>query len=549
MNNASAATPHEQLVEWLSSPAAYEGATCRDKDAKDPYEGATCRDQDAGNTVVSAVNCVERIETHISQVFLVGDRVYKLKKPVRFDFLDFESLAARESACREEVRLNRRLAPDVYLRVVPVTKRQGNFRIDGPGEIIDWLVEMKRLPGDAMLDTRLQRGTVSPTDMDRVADHLIAFYRGLTPMSITGDVYRARLLEHAQRNQETLLSLLPSSCSFAIRRAHGFQLRLLNLRCELFDHRVAEGRVVEGHGDLRPEHICLTDAIAIFDCIEFNAEFRTLDIADELAFLAAECDFLNAPWVGKQVWARYQAETGDRPPEELWAFYRCYRACVRAKVASLRSHQLDDEHKSSANEDTYRHLELADQYAAPYVRPLVIAVGGLSGTGKSTLARALAKATGADVVRTDEVRREVFAELPATATPEQRYSRGSRDLVYQEMMRRAAQHHSRNVSVVLDATFSQAKQIIAARSIATQPGTVFLAVECYCPAEVARTRIAKRLAVGEDASEALPELRDQQAASWENWPDGIVTIRVDTTRSIEDQVQVVLTRLRGLLEL
>ena len=195
---------------------------------------------------------VEIIETHISIVFLVGSFVYKLKRPVKYDFLDFTTLEARETACREEVRLNRRLAPGVYLGVVPVTRRSdGTLQIGGDGIVVDWLVQMRRLPTDARWMRSQQRGELQPDQIDELSNVLANFYRGLPPLAITPQEYRERLSAHVLGNRQELLAVSHHCAINAVKRIHGFQLQLLQLQPELLNERVRNGRVVEGHGDLR----------------------------------------------------------------------------------------------------------------------------------------------------------------------------------------------------------------------------------------------------------------------------------------------------------
>jgi len=511
---------HNALVRWLARPEAY--AHRPDK--------------------------VEQIETHISRLFLAGSYVYKLKKPVRYDFLDFSTLQAREHACREEVRLNRRLATDTYLGVAPIYQGpSGEFRWDGVGEIVDWLVEMRRLPTELTLDALHAREKLRPEHIDRLADTLTGFYRTLTPLSLEPRAYRERCLAHVHGNLRELIAVKHHLPRGVVERVHGFQLQLLNLRPDLFEERVQSGRIVEGHGDLRPEHICFSDPPAIFDCIEFNTDFRRLDVADELAFLAAECDFLGADWVGPQLLHAYQEQSGDRPPEILIAFYKSYRACVRAKVAALRADQLEAQVRESAAAEAARHLELADKSAAPWLRPLVVVVGGLSGSGKTTLATEIAEALGAELLRTDVIRKELFdAGGLATQANDDIYNRRARQQVYDEMLRRAAALAADRISVVLDGTFSALAPFRQAQALAADAGSRFFAVECVCRSEVAHARIARRLAAGQDASQARPEIHDQQRDQWETWPTDIPQVRIDTEQPLAAQIAQVFAALSSL---
>jgi uncharacterized protein len=488
---------------------------------------------------------VEHVQTHISDVFLAGPIVYKLKKPVRYDFLDFSTVEAREFACREELRLNRRLAADAYLDVVPVTESEGaGFQIGGSGQPIDWLVKMRRLPTDQSLESLHHRGELRPARIDRLADVLADFYRSLDPLPIGADEYRSRCLAHVRGNRQELLAAGHHLPAVAVERVHAFQLQTLLLAAELFDERVRAGRIVEGHGDLRPEHICLSEPPVIFDCIEFSADFRRLDVADELAFLAAECDFLGADWVGPRLLKRFQELTGDRPPAVLLDFYRSYRACVRAKVAALRADQLAADGPQQAIADAQRHLELADRYAQSWRRPLVLIVGGLSGTGKSTLAAAVAEAIGARLLRTDLLRQELFGtEAKAAGKDEGLYQPQRRQQVYDEMFRRAAEWNQDGLSVVLDGTFATAASVAAARWIAAAPHSLAFGVECICRPEVARERIRRRSVEGRDASQAWAELHDFQMQEWQPWPADLPHCRIDTEQPLARQVEQALGSL------
>ena len=510
---SSDASPPPALVTWLSSPDAY------------PHRPAD----------------VERVETHISCVFLAGSEVYKLKKPVRFDFLDFSTLSAREHACREEVRLNRRLASHVYLGVVPVTAQAGGaFALGEDGEVVDWLVHMRRLPEDRMLDAMHRRGELLPGHIDALAELLAGFYAGANPVAMNAEQYRSRCLAHVQDNLAELLAVSHHLPRDVVQRVHGFQLQLLQLRPELFVARVQAGRIVEGHGDLRPEHICLTEPLAIFDCIEFNQDFRQLDVADELAFLAAECDFLSAAWVGPQLLRRFQELSGDHPPQVLADYYKAYRACIRAKVAALRADQVEGSARVAATQEAATHLALADRYAAENLQPLMLVVGGLSGTGKSSLAHELAESLGAELLRSDVIRQELFGRTTERdQVDEGIYQPEARQRVYQEMFRQAAVWHSQRVSVVLDATFSKAADLLAARAVAADPHARFLAIECHCPPEIARQRIIARQQAGGDASQANVVIYEEQRATWEPWPTQVPSCWIDTQQSLETQTQQV----------
>jgi uncharacterized protein len=277
---------------------------------------------------------VDVVETHMAWVFLTDEHAWKMKKPVRSDFLDFSTLEARRRDCEEEIRLNRRLAPDVYLGLVPLTADSvGRLRLDGPGEPVEWLVQMRRLPACRMLDRAVADGTVRESDVRGVGRLLAEFYRQAPPADWTADEYRCRLAESIDQTRRELEQPVYRCPIDLVESLAEAQLELLECEPELFDRRIEHGRIVEAHGDLRPEHICLEERPVVIDCLEFNRELRLLDAASELAFLALECRRLGAAWVGEQIFDGYCETTGDRPPGRLIAFYTSWHALTRAKIA------------------------------------------------------------------------------------------------------------------------------------------------------------------------------------------------------------------------
>jgi uncharacterized protein len=493
---------------------------------------------------------VEHLETHISHVFLAGNDVYKLKKPVKFDFLDFSTLDARERACRDELRLNRRLTHDVYLDLIALTQNaRGEFGFHGTGQVVDWLVHMRRLPTAYALDALIKRGEVHREHIHRLVEVLAGFYGTLAPVAMTPEDYRSRVLGHVRGNRKTLVMLnsyLPQS---TVKRIHSFQLQLLCLEPGLFDQRVKAGQIVEGHGDLRPEHICLCEPPAIFDCLEFNTDLRQIDVADELAFLIAECDFLGADWIGPTLVGLYLERSKDQVPEILWAFYKSYRACIRAKVAGLRAEQLRASPDSVVAMEARRHLEIADSYVSAWLRPIVLVVGGLAGTGKTTLADALANALGAEILRTDVIRRNLFGASSRAAPPNAGiYRAENKEQVYAELFWQAGNLHADQISVILDGTFLTKERMQRALTIcSTNPRSLFLGIECVCSDEVARSRIERRLSKGQDLSDATPDIHFLQRDTREPWCETMPHIQIDTELPLESQVAEVLTWLQRLV--
>src|SRR6266566_3369288 len=300
---------------------------------------------------------VEAKQTHRSWIFLTATHAWKLKKPVRTEYLDFSTPDARRRDCVKEVRLNRRLARDVYRGVVPLTAdgqpqasrpspgaparwlsrrplpEGEGLQLNGSGQPVDWLVCMRRLPSDRMLDEVIARRAVDEEDVLRLASLLAGFYKRSVPVRIAGPEYRRRLAAHLESARNELLKpeyRLPSN----VVEDTGFELEFLRQNQALFDNRVQAGKIIDAHGDLRPEHICLEPCQpVIIDCLEFNRNLRILDAVSEITFLALECERLGAPNIGRLILNKYSEETGDRPSEKLLAFYKSYHACVRAKIA------------------------------------------------------------------------------------------------------------------------------------------------------------------------------------------------------------------------
>lgn len=305
---------------------------------------------------------VEVRETHMSWVFLTERHVFKLKKPVRFSYLDYATAAARRRNCRAEVRLNRRLAPWVYLGVVPLLRGpDGALSLSGDGRPVDWLVKMVRLPGERLLDTALTRTSLKPPAIDRAARLLADFYTGQPPVSDPPARYDEEQAAEVRANCAALCEEADGLPPARVGAVQAALLRFLDREAELLAGRA--GRLVEGHGDLRPDHIYLGPPPAVIDCIEFNRTFRINDPIDELAFLAMECDRLGVSWIGDRFLAAYAAAAQDSAPARLVAFYKAGRALLRAKLAIW--HVADaPETAAHWHDKARRYLALAEGHAA-----------------------------------------------------------------------------------------------------------------------------------------------------------------------------------------
>jgi aminoglycoside phosphotransferase family enzyme len=311
------------------------------RDAHDPGLAARVAFLSQPGAYPERTSEVVRVETHMSWVFLLDADAYKLKKPVCLSYLDFSTPALRKFFCDEELRLNRRLSEGVYLDVVPLAiAADGALRVGtGTGDrVVDWLVHMRRLPAERMLDRLIVERRLGEDDLRRVVERLARHYRAEPVVPTMPDAYRLQFAAAIRRNRDELVQprygLDPAEVDATFRR----QLAALERHAALLDARA--GRVVEGHGDLRPEHVCLAATPQFIDCLEFSRELRLLDPADELGFLALECERLGAPWARKCIFQAYTAATGDAPPAALVAFYQSYRAGIRARIAAWH---LDDD--------------------------------------------------------------------------------------------------------------------------------------------------------------------------------------------------------------
>lgn len=303
------------------------------------------------------------VETHLSWVFLTSTRVYKLKKPLHYPFLDFRTVEARERNCRQEVRLNRRLAPEVYLGVVALRmKEDGTLALGGEsGKVADWLVEMRRLPERRMLDHAIAEDTVARSDIETVATLLIDFYRRQPSAELAPDDYVEQFRREHAISEAVLRNPAFDLDQARLDRALGAVRQGLGEDLALLQARVREGRIVEGHGDLRPEHVCLTEPPVIYDCLEFKRALRLVDPFDELAFLSLECERLGAGWIGRLLTDLCAEGLADRPSARLVSFYWAYRACLRARLALAHLLEPNPRHPEKWLPMARDYLALADR--------------------------------------------------------------------------------------------------------------------------------------------------------------------------------------------
>lgn len=499
---------------------------------------------------------VSIVQTHVSFLFLTDTHVYKIKKPVDFGFLNFTTLDRRRFFCEEEVRLNRRLCPDVYLGVVELRESPSGVSFHGSGTVIDYAVRMKRLPGERMLDRLLAEGKVGEEDVRRIARVIGEFHlhaeRGREIDGYGGiETIRCNWEENFRQIAPFVSRVLSENDLRLLRR---WVERFLGKRPDLFARRVAQGHIRDCDGDIHSENICLDDRVYIFDCIEFNARFRCTDTASDIAFLLMDLEFRGRRDLAEILLDEYLAVTDDLELPEVLDFYRVYRACVRGKVESFRldDPQVSESDKGAVRESARRHFRLVRGFILRReLCPSLIAFSGLMGTGKSTLAQGLSFQLGLDLVSSDILRKEL-AGVPATehrrdAFNEGLYSPEFTRLTYGEMLRRARESLRAGRGVVVDASFSRREDRACFAGLAREMGVPLHFFHAACPETVIMGRLEARTDEPLQVSDGRMELLARQRDDFEPISAGEEgCLEVDTSPPSDETVDAIL-KILGLL--
>ena len=492
---------------------------------------------------------VTQVTTHISWVFLTDREVWKLKRPVDYGFVDYTTLEQRRRCCEDEVRLNRRLAPDVYLEVVPVRLGSRGYWFGAEGDIVDYAVRMRRLPDERSAAALLSRGALTPEHLTRLAARLARFFPDAAPAPESGTIEAIR--DHVTENfaqVEPFVGRFVSRDTFDAVRT--WQLGTLEREPGRFLARMEQGRVREGHGDLRLEHVYFeqTDPIVI-DCVEFNARLRSGDAAGDVAFLAMELTARSRADLAEWFLAAFALEADDHDLYGVVDFYAGYRAWVRGKVAAFLAADPSTPPDKVVRkaEEAVTLFALARSYAeARTGAPPVIAVGGLIGSGKSTLAEALGRTRGVPVITADRVRKALAGVRATEPAPEHAYSAGFSARTFDELFRRAVIVLDSGRGVVLDATFRARDLRLRARDLARRHGRRFLFAETVCDEGTLRERLRRR-AAGPSVSDAGEGLLERVRAEFEPVTElgAGEHVRVDTSGPSEAAVAAVLASLRA----
>jgi aminoglycoside phosphotransferase family enzyme/gluconate kinase len=486
--------PHAALVRALQNPALYDH----------PVRG------------------FELVETHISSVLLTGDYAYKLKKPLDLGFLDFSTLEKRRHFCHEELRLNRRLAPQIYLEVLPITGTPENPRLKGPGEPFEYAVKMRQFPQAAQLDRVLARGSLKPAHIDQLARTLAEFHARVAvagPETAFGTPAAAYF--PMGQNFDQIRPLVSAAFHPQLARLQTWSERERDRLTETLAARKRDGFVRECHGDVHLANLALLDEqVVIFDCLEFNDNLRWIDVMNEVAFTVMDLDDRGQRVLARRFLNAYLEHAGDYAGLALLRFYQVYRALVRAKVSVIRLGQpgLGSEERAQI-ENKYRgYADLAERYTQPTKAALLI-THGLSGSGKSTLTQALVERLGAVRVRSDVERKRLYG-----MTAEQRsgsalngglYTADAGTRTYERLAELARAVVNAGHTVMLDATFLKRTQRERLRALAQELRAPFLILAFEATEATLRERVAARTLAGVDASEAGLTVLEHQRASAE----------------------------------
>jgi uncharacterized protein len=454
------------------------------------------------------VTKVQIIQTHISTVALTGNYAYKVKKPVNFGFLDFSTLDKRKHYCEEELRLNRRLCPDIYLDIIPITKTNDTYHLNGDGTIIDYAVKMKEFPQNQIMTNLLNENKITTTHIDRLVDTLINFYNNDTPTQEIQQQGRLTNIkqnidENFQQTTDQINTTIPADTYDYIRTANS---RFFELNPDIFTARIHDGYIHDCHGDLHSGNIVINNNdLCIFDCIEFNTRFRYCDQASDIAFLAMDLDYHNHPYLASHLIRRYIEQSGDHTIHTVLNFYKSYRAYVRGKVLGFR---LNDTHTKPQEKHTItttaqRYFQLSKYYASLFTlnndctQPLIFIVTGLTGTGKSTIAEKLSIDYGTQLLNTDTIRKELSGIDPFERHHENLdtglYSPENTDKTYKKMIDIAWAIMGRGDNVTLDATFQKQTYRDLAATAAEGNHAILTIIHCETPDTIIKQRLEKRL--------------------------------------------------------
>ena len=473
-------------------------------------------------------------ETHISWVFLAGDYAYKIKKPIKTSFLDYSSLEKRHHYCLEELRLDSRYAKGLYLDVVPITMEKGQIRMEGEGEPIEYAVKMRRFPEDALLSTRLESGALATRQVQQLARNLAQFHSDAKRLPKDSPWGRTdAVLKNAIANLDELDAIATGEHLATLHVLNRWTVDFFAEHQTLFQQRLAGGFIRECHGDLHLANIIdFNGEMMPFDGIEFNEDFRWIDVMSDAAFLAMDFAARGHLELSRSFSNLYLQETGDYASLPLLRWYLVYRSLVRAKVAGMRAGQADlcDAERNESITDRDQHIDLAYRFSLRQ-EPCLWITHGVSGSGKTTLSELVVQRRGAIRLRSDIERKRQFGaaihEHPSNKSKEVLYSESASNATYARLRTLSRGILRSGYSVIVDATFLKRHERLLFQTLAQSEGVRFAILDCHADTPTLRQRIADRMQRGEDTSDADVKIMEMQLASQEPLEDVETSYVVD----------------------
>lgn len=485
------------------------------------------------------VEPIELIQTHVSYVFLTGDYAYKVKKPVNFGFLDYSTLAARSHFCHQELEMNKRGAPELYLEVLPVTQTGEKFSLGGTGEAVEYVLKMRQFPQSALLSEMFDNGTLTESHMEELG-RVVAKYHEQSQSSdrirTFGEVAQVRqAIDENYQQTKNYIGTAQTQAQYA--ETKKYTDNFFTGRSQLFKSRIEKNKIRECHGDLHLRNICLwNDKILLFDCIEFNEPFRFVDVMYDVAFTVMDLQARQRPDFGNAFLNTYAEQTGDWEGLQVLPLYLSRQAYVRAKVTSflLDDPGIPEAAKVEAATTASGYYKLAWEYTKPRKGKLIL-MSGLSGAGKSTTARLLARKLDAIHLRSDAVRKHLGKIPLSERGSEELYSPEMTQKTYDRLLQLGVMLAHQGFTVILDAKYDRAALRANAIDLADFQQLPLQIMHCIAPIEVLRDRLSARTG---DIADATADLLESQIANSEAFTtmEQPYVQTLDTTKPIEPQL-------------
>ena len=493
----------------------------------------------------SDIKSVDIIQTHISYVALTGKYAYKIKKQVNYGFLDFSTVEKRKYYCDEEMRLNRRLCPDIYLDVIPITKKNSILELNGYGEIVDYAIKMKEFLQQNIMTNLLKQGKIVKEKIEDICDILVKFYNSegnSKEIDRYGEleVVKRNICENFEQTEPMIDITIPKNSYEYIKN---LSQQFFRKKKDLFEKRIKHKNIKNCHGDLHSGNIVVTDEkIYIFDCIEFNKRFRYCDTASDIGFLAMDLDFMNYPYLSSYLIKKYIEKSKDIGILEMLNFYKSYRAYVRGKVIGfkLNDSKISNEKKQDIINTTKKYFELSEYYAKLFSldiknkKPLIFIIGGLTGVGKSTFSLKISIDYNAHIINTDIIRKELAGinifERHHDEINTGLYSPEKIDQTYKKAIEKASDFLKNGKNVVLDATFQKKKYRDLVRTIAKENNSILITVQCVCAEDMVKKWLKRRIKTN-TVSDGRWEIYVNQKKTFEPFSDGENYIIADISKN------------------